>query len=144
MLTGYFANGGLMAALKELDGTQYSLNRVFNDTSRMREFPPLNVYSGEGKYCITAEIPGIDPKKVEIILSEDTITIKGNREPEKDPEDIVWYRRERVFGGFSRSIRLPFKVEESGISAKAVNGVLRLEITKPAAQKPVKVPVKMA
>ncbi len=144
MLVKCFYNGEIAAALQEMQQTRNEYERTFTSASNGHAFPPLSVNLGEDGYTVTAEIPGVDPEKLEIIVSEDTVTVSGNREAEKNPHGSVWHKREREYGAFSRSIRLPFKVDETNVSAKAVNGLLRLVIAKPAAKKPVRVPVQTA
>lgn len=143
MLARYFSNGDCAASLEEVEQGRMDFGRFFSVGTRVEPFPPLNVYEDDAGYHITADVPGADPAKLEITAEGNTITIKGVREADGIPQGVECYCRERENGEFSRSIRLPFTVDQSGILAKAVNGVLRLDVPKPAIQKPVKVPIKV-
>ena len=76
-----------------------------------QEFPPINLWVGEDSVAVTAELPGISPDEVELTVRENTLTVKGEREPQVEDEKSIWHRRERAYGNFSRTVQLPFRVD---------------------------------
>jgi HSP20 family molecular chaperone IbpA len=88
---------------------------------------------------ITADLPGVDEKDVEVTLSGDTLTIKGEKKIEHEEKGDDGRYTERRVGSFSRSIRLPLEVEEEEIDANFDDGVLTIRVHKsPQAQKTVR------
>lgn len=87
-------------------------------------FPKLNVYSGNDGEIVDAELPGIDPAKVEVSVEGSTLTIKGKRTDCNGNETT-----------FERCHELPFLVAEEGVSAKSNRGVLRITLPKAPAAK---------
>jgi HSP20 family protein len=93
--------------------------------------PQMNVSETEQEIHITAELPGIDPKDVEVLLADDRLTIRGEMRAERDEKDRNYHVMERSQGAFSRSLRLPFAADPSQVKAEFKNGVLTLTIQKP-------------
>ena len=88
---------------------------------------------------ITAEMPGLDEKDFQITVSGDVLTIKGEKKIEHEEKNGNGYHRERRYGAFSRSLRLPFDVKDEQIDASYQKGVLTVRVPKPAdAQKAVR------
>ncbi len=84
---------------------------------------------------VTAELPGLDEKDVEISVADDVLTIRGEKKVEKDEKKNNYRLVERSYGLFERSIVLPSGIDTSKVKAKMTKGVLRVEIPKPAAAK---------
>src|SRR5262245_48508212 len=107
-----------------------------------REFPPVNLYVNDHDLFLTLEVPGIDPSKVDVTVTGDTVTVRGERpvDPVRDGESF--HRRERPVGKFSREVQLPFEVDPSKTEAAYERGVLRVRLTRPETLKPRKVAVK--
>ena len=102
-----------MAVWNDLVGLQRELQRLlqapprfFREPSAAGVFPPLNVFRGEGRLVIRAEIPGVDPSAVTIDVEGRQLTIRGERQP-TDADSGGYHRRERPWGTFSRSVTLP-------------------------------------
>jgi len=93
--------------------------------------PQMDVSETEREIHVTAELPGIDPKDVEVMLADDRLTIRGEVRSERDEKDRNYHVMERSQGSFSRSIRLPFAADPSQVKAEFKNGVLTLTIQKP-------------
>ena len=90
-------------------------------------------------YEITAELPGLDEKSIEVKLANGVLSIKGEKQEEKEEKEKDYYRRERSFGSFERSFQLPDDVEEDKIAASFKNGILSVTLPKSAeAQKQAK------
>ncbi|MFC1657129.1 Hsp20/alpha crystallin family protein [Candidatus Moduliflexota bacterium] len=86
--------------------------------------PNVDISAGKNEYLITIEVPGIDEKDVKLELSNNTLTIKGEKRQEQEEKDRDHYRIERSYGSFQRVLSLPEDADQSGITAKFKNGVL--------------------
>jgi len=75
-------------------------------------------------------LPGIDPKDVEISLSDNVLTIKGEKKQEKEEENENYHVIERSYGGFTRSFRLPGQVQNDKVKATYKNGILKITLPK--------------
>jgi HSP20 family protein len=82
---------------------QREMNRLFDGyTGSGTNFPLLNVWANENETVVTAEVPGVDPKDIEINVLKNLLTIQGERKADDPGEDAVCHRNERVAGRFSR------------------------------------------
>jgi HSP20 family protein len=95
---------------------------------------------------VTAELPGLDEKDVEVVLRDDLLTIKGEKKSEREEKKKDYHLVERSFGSFSRTIHLPFEAASDAVKASFTKGVLKITINKPTEikDKTVKIPVKSA
>lgn len=101
--------------------------------------PVVDVVEGEKAFELTAELPGIDEKQVEVKVVDGTLTIKGEKQEQKEEKKKDYYLQERRFGLFERSFDLPETVDADRIEAAFKKGVLTLTLPKkPEAQKPAK------
>jgi HSP20 family protein len=98
-------------------------------------FPAVNVYAGQDGVAVVAELPGVEKDDVEVQAHHDTLTLSGGRRPAAERQE-VYHRRERRSGRFTRSIQLPYPVDPERIEAHLENGVLRLSLPRPEADKP--------
>jgi len=98
--------------------------------------PVVDVVEKDNKYEITAELPGMDEKNIEVNLSDGILTIKGEKHEEKEEKKKDYYVSERRYGSFQRSFQVPEGVNTDKIEAAFKNGVLTLSLPKlPEAQK---------
>jgi HSP20 family protein len=104
---------------------------------------PLDVIEEEGEYIIKASIPGVNPEDVEITLTDNVLTIKGDMKQENERNEANYHVRERSSGSFMRQIALPTAVTSDHVEATNENGVLTLHLPKSEAAKPKKISVKM-
>lgn len=109
-----------------------------------REFPPVNLYVHEHDLLLTLELAGIDPAKVDISVTDDTVTVRGERPAETVQPGESFHRRERPTGSFTRTFQLPFAVDPGKTEATYEKGVLTVRLGRPESQKPKKVMVKSA
>jgi HSP20 family protein len=101
--------------------------------------PALDVAESDKEVVVTAELPGVSEKDVEVTLADDLLTIKGEKKAEHEEKNGNFTYTERRYGSFSRSIRLPFHAGDAEVDAKYDKGVLTVRIPKPAeAQKAVR------
>ncbi len=106
--------------------------------------PRVDVKNEDKQIVIEAELPGITEKDVEVSLSDDSITIKGEKKQETEEKEKNYYRLERSYGSFRRTLPLPVTVETDKAEAKFKNGVLRIVLpkTKEAIAQAKKIPIK--
>lgn len=105
---------------------------------------PLDVYQTENEIVVSAAVPGIKPEDIDISVTGDTLTIKGETVAEERVEEGNYIRQERRYGRFERSMTLPVEVQADKADAVFENGVLKLSLPKAEAVKPrqIKVTVK--
>lgn len=96
----------------------------------MAMVPSVDVVEKDNMFEVTADLPGVDEKNVEVKLSGDILTIKGQREERKEEKKQDYYLCERQFGAFERSFQVPENVDSSKIDASFKNGVLTLSLPK--------------
>jgi HSP20 family protein len=98
--------------------------------------PTVDVIEKDDAFELTADLPGVDEKNIEIKVSADILTIKDEREERKEEKKKDYYISERQFGAFERAFRVPENVETDKIKAQFKNGVLTIALPKkPGAQK---------
>jgi HSP20 family protein len=102
----------------------------------------LDVAEDQDKYIVKASIPGVDPNNIDITLTDNVLTIKGETRQEKDVDEKNYQIRERRYGSFTRSIALPAGVDPEKVEAIHEHGVLTLHLPKTEAVKPKKIAVK--
>lgn len=134
---------------REVGQLQNEMNRLLagvrvNSGFSQREFPPVNLYVNEHDLLLTLEISGVDPERVDVTVSGDTVTISGERPAGTTSPGEAFHRRERPVGRFSRELRLPFEVDPSKTEASYVRGILSVRLARPDSLKPRKVTVKSA
>jgi HSP20 family protein len=101
--------------------------------------PAIDLVERDNAFEMTAELPGLDEKNIEVNLTNGVLTIKGQKEEAKVEKKEDFHLRERRFGSFTRSVRVPDTVETDKIEASFRKGVLTVILPKkPEAQKPVK------
>jgi HSP20 family protein len=101
-----------------------------------RWVPQMDLVEAEDHFVLKADLPGLSEEDVSIEVQDSTLTISGERKAEHESRERGWYRIERSFGSFSRSLTLPDGVDADGISAQFNRGVLEVRIPKPEERKP--------
>jgi HSP20 family protein len=104
----------------------------------------FEMYEQDEELVLKAELPGVKKEGFEVSLEEDYLTIKAEKNHEEVSEGATYYARERSYGKYSRSIRLPFAVEGEKVSATLENGVLEVRLPKAEEAKPKQIEVKAA
>ena len=92
--------------------------------------PAVNVTENENEVRITAELPGMDPKDVELLVNNGSLTIKGEKKQENEDRGKGYYRMERSYVAFHRSIHLPEGIDQEHVDASYRNGVLTVTVPK--------------
>lgn len=94
--------------------------------------PALDLVESNGSLVFRADVPGIKPEEIKIELEDDVLTISGEHEETKEQKDEHYVRRERRYGSFSRSMRVPSGIDSDTIEASCHDGVLEVKVPKPA------------
>lgn len=94
--------------------------------------PAVDVAERENEYEITAELPGLDEKDIEVRLSNGNLTIKGEKKEEKEEKEKDYYLSERRYGAFTRTFRVPDGVDADKVEARFAKGVLTVKLPKTA------------
>lgn len=105
-------------------------------------WPTVDVIETPENLQVKAEMPGIDPKEIEIAVHGETLTIRGEKKEEKEEKGKTWHRRERTAGTFQRSIVLPFAIDADHVEAFEEAGVLNITLPKREDVMPKKIEVK--
>lgn len=122
------------------------MNRLFEDavTARGEEkdmitgswSPAVDIYETENELILSAEVPGIAEKDIEVRIEDNTLSIKGERKFEKETREENYHRIERSYGSFHRSFSLPGTVDQEHIEARHEGGVLKIHMPKKPESKP--------
>ena len=94
--------------------------------------PAVDIDENDKEIVVSAELPGVTEKDVEVSLAGDILTIKGEKRSQHEEKNGESTYMERRFGSFSRAMRLPFEAGEEQVDAKFSNGVLTVRVPKPA------------
>jgi len=105
--------------------------------------PTLDVSETKNDLVVKAEIPGIDPKDIDISLANEMLTIKGEKKQEKEEKEENYHLIERSYGSFARTIRLPREVQSDKISASYKNGILKVTLPKSEEAKKKEIKIKV-
>jgi HSP20 family protein len=137
----------------ELNSIQNEMNRLFNtffdqpqsterSTRERRWIPAMDLVESTDHYALFADLPGVREDDVTVQLEDNVLTIAGQRAAEHDTQQ-GYYRMERAFGAFSRSLTLPAGVDPDHIQARFHDGVLEVMILKPEQKKPRQVQIQL-
>jgi HSP20 family protein len=134
---------------RDLLSLQERMNRLFDESYRgtgrgeTDEWalggswaPVVDIYEQDGNIVMKAELPGVDPKAVDVRLENNTLTLRGERKLDHEVKRDNYHRVERSYGAFSRSFTLPTVVDQGNIKADYKDGVLKLVLPKRAEAKP--------
>ena len=131
--------------LREMRRVQRELERALAGSAPghvPQVFPPVNIWTGRDDVVVTAEVPGVEPQKLEISVVGDTLTLSGEREGAEAEEGQVVNRLERETGAFARTVQLPFRVEADKAEATYAKGILRIKLPRLEADKPKQIAIK--
>lgn len=121
----------LHQALDQLfDRNIFEWEKDFPTTKMAHWAPKIDIKEKDSQFIIHADIPGVNPKDIEVSLDNSMLTIKGKKETETKEENENYVRVERSSGSFYRSINLPGITDSSKITAKSKNGVLEIIVPK--------------
>jgi HSP20 family protein len=127
---------------------QNRLNSIFNDFANPNSelhneslsagsfVPPVDIYEDANRLVLKLEVPGIPQENLQIILENQTLTVKGERKFVQDEKEENFHRIERRYGSFIRSFSLPSPIDTESARASYENGVLSVTLQKKEAAKP--------
>jgi HSP20 family protein len=135
------------AQTPDLEAMRHEMGRLFDSLSGFTGFgsagvfPPINVAETGEALLVRAELPGMKADKLDITVEDNTLTIAGAREMERESENVSYHRREREWGTFRRSFSMPVRVDPEGVKARYVEGILTVELPKAAEARPKQIAV---
>ena len=128
---------------RELTNLQNQMNRLFAGVSPAGDdlmatgfVPAVDIYEDEHAITLKVEVPGIEEKDIDVLLENQTLTLRGERKFEKEEKEENFHRIERRYGSFTRSFTLPNTVDTANVKAEYANGVLSVRLPKRAEAKP--------
>ena len=137
-----------LSPFNALNQMNRELNRVFNDQSLTAQLledthwtPQVDITENDDSFHVSVDVPGVSPEQMEISLHKGLLTIRGKRNTDNETEDDKFSRRERIRGSFSRQFNLPDSGNEETVTAKSVNGVLKITIPKAKKSAPISITV---
>jgi HSP20 family protein len=132
--------------LREFGTLQNEMNRLFNTVfdspgpgnggTMRRWMPAMDLVETDEHFVLRADLPGMGEDDVKIELEDTTLTVSGERKAEHETKSEGFYRVERAFGAFSRTLTLPHGVDPEAVTAKFDRGVLEIRVPKPEERKP--------
>ena len=128
---------------------QEDMNRMLDNFFRretsfgMGWNPKIDIAENDNDIIVKAEVPGVDPKEIDISITGDTLTIKGEKKEEKENKGEHYHRVERSYGSFTRTIDLPAHVNTDKVEATNNNGVIEITLPKMEKSKAKKITVKV-
>ena len=108
----------------------------FQVARRVQVYPPMNLYDAGDRYVLTAQLPGITSGDIELSITGETLTMRGERKRAEGIKDESYRRQERPMGRWSRTVTLPDRVENEQVSATFANGILTINLPKAAEARP--------
>lgn len=131
---------------RELVTMREKMNRLFEDSLAQKGeekdmistnwAPAVDIYETSNELVLTAEVPGIEEKDIEIKVEDNTLTLRGERKFEKETKEENFHRIERSYGTFFRAFSLPNSIDPERIQAEHENGILRVIMPKRQELKP--------
>ena len=133
--------------LREFSTLQNEMNRLFNTVfdapsagggggAMRRWMPAMDLVETGDHFVLRADLPGLTEDDVKIEFEDGTLTVSGERKSEHEAKGEGYYRVERAFGSFSRSLTLPQGIDPAAVNASFDRGVLEVSIPKPEEKKP--------
>jgi HSP20 family protein len=139
------------APTRELDSIQSEMNRLFNTFfepaaggnggTLARWSPAMDLVETDDQFVLRADLPGLSEDDVKIEVEDDVLTVSGERKSSHEENKKGYFRVERSYGTFARTLTLPEGVDADGINASFDKGVLEVRIPKPERRKPRKVAI---
>jgi HSP20 family protein len=136
---------------RDLANLQHRMNQAFDASYQGQQgaedrawAPAVDIFEENGNIILKAELPGIEPKDVDVRVENNVLTLKGERHFDGEVKREDYHRVERTYGAFSRSFTLPTVVDTDKIKAEVKDGLLRLTLPKKEEAKPKHISVNVA
>jgi len=151
-LIPYRRNDWLADPFSELENLQKEMNRLFDFSFARRPrgdstllggqwSPAIDVYDSKDNILVKADLPGLTKDEIEVSIQDDNLIIKGEKKKDTEVKEENYYRTERFYGSFYRTVELPAQVEADKVDAKYEDGVLSLTLPKKEDAKPKKITI---
>ncbi|QPJ66399.1 MAG: Hsp20/alpha crystallin family protein [Candidatus Nitrohelix vancouverensis] len=137
MLLDSYTNWETWDPFREINQLQEEVNRRFsNRRVDAVAYPKVNIWQTDEGCTVTCELPGLSPEDLDISVKNRELTLKGERKTGESTSDESYFVKERSFGKFSRTIKLPFRVDSDKTEAHFKNGILTISLRLPEEDKP--------
>lgn len=103
---------------------------------RVQVFPPMNLYDAGDRYVLTAQLPGLTSGDIELTITGETLTMRGERKRPEGIKDESYRRQERPMGRWSRTVTLPVRVDNEQVTASFASGILTINLPKAEEARP--------
>jgi HSP20 family protein len=129
---------------------QREMSRLFetldpvHSTRQIHRYPPLNLYDAADRYVLSVQLPGMAPSDIELTITGETLTLRGERKRAEDVKEDSYRRQERPMERWSRTITLPDRVESTQVGASFADGILTITFPKAESTKPRQITVTAA
>lgn len=133
--------GSLRDLEREFDRLLESIKMPFPGLRLERQYPPVNVYELDAEFLLVAELPGVGAENLDLTVAGGVLTLKGERRGPEGISEDRFRRHERLRGNWQRQLTLPDRVDEDGVSAEFVNGILKIHLPKLPSLKARQIPV---
>jgi len=143
--------------LKELEEMRKDMDRLFEDffapvTRRRRWLKPevgvvvpnIEMYDRKNEIVLKAELPGVHKEDIDLTITKDSLTLKGEVKKEEEVKEEDYYACERSYGSFTRTIALPVEVDSEKAKASFKNGVLEIVLPKREEAKPKEIKIEVS
>jgi HSP20 family protein len=108
----------------------------FHSSRNAQYYPPLNLYDSGDHYLLSAQLPGISTADIELTITGETLTMRGERKRSESVKDDSYRRQERPTGRWSRTITLPERVDSTRVTASFSEGILTINLPRAESAKP--------
>ena len=130
----------LFAIQRALDSRRAS-DWMGSSMTGVGSFPPINIFQRADDFVAIVGLPGVNKNDLEIEVKENTLRISGRKKIKYD-EDASVHRRERIWGGFDRTIQVPIQIDPDAVTAEFKDGMLTLLIPRAESDKPRTIKIK--
>jgi HSP20 family protein len=125
------------------------LGRLFNnwpvepEQAGLGWVPAVDLHETEDAYILEADLPGMKKEDIQLSITEDVVTLKGERKEQSEKKSEGFHRVERLYGSFQRSFRIPGGIDSKSVDARFDSGVLKVTLPKPEERKPRQIDVQV-
>jgi HSP20 family protein len=138
------ASDPFSALQREIDHLFEGFSRSFSGFPMRDMMPKMDVSETDKEIEVTAELPGLEEKDIQLNLADNVLTIRGEKKSEREEKERDYHLVERSYGSFTRSVNLPDGVNADGIKAVMSKGVLKVSVPKPAPAQAKKINIQAA
>lgn len=135
--------------MREMMTLREAMDRLFDDAftrpismSAVSAMPAIDLYQTADEIVVKAALPGLKPDEVQISVTGDVLTLRGEFKQQEEKKEATWHIREQRYGSFERSIMLPTEVQTDKAKADFENGILTISLPKAEAVKPRTISIK--